>query len=123
VNIVEFCMASPEKTNLQSEDDLRVLREIEKNPELTQRELSSRLGISLGKINFLLKALIQKGFVKVDNFRKNNNKIAYMYVLTPHGLEVKGKTTYHFLKRKIQEYEKLEEEIRQLKKEVQYEEG
>lgn len=116
-------MDSSEKSYLQSEDDLKVLREIEKNPELTQRQLSSNLGISLGKINFLLKALIEKGFVKADNFRRNNNKIAYMYVLTPHGLEVKGKTTYHFLKRKIQEYEKLEEEIRQLSKEVPYEEG
>jgi EPS-associated MarR family transcriptional regulator len=123
MNNVEFQVQDNQNTHLESEDVLKVLREIENNPELTQRALSSKLGISLGKINFLLNALIQRGLVKADNFRKNNNKKAYLYFLTPQGFEAKGKTMIHFLKRKTQEYEKLEEEIRQLKKEVQYREG
>jgi EPS-associated MarR family transcriptional regulator len=85
---------------------------------VTQRELSSKLGISLGKVNFLMKALMQRGLIKVQNFKKSNNKIGYLYFLTPQGAEEKAKTTYYFLKRKMQEYEKLEEEIRYLKEEA-----
>ena len=95
-----------------------MLREIKKSPELTQRELSSKLGISLGKVNFLLNALIRKGLVKAHNFKNSHNKKAYLYVLTPHGLEQKAKVTYRFLKRKIEEYERLESEIKQLEQEV-----
>lgn len=102
----------------ESEVSLKLLREIKRTPEMTQRELSSRLGISLGKVNFLLNALIRKGLVKVDNFKNSNNKKAYLYFLTPHGVEEKAKTTYFFIKSKTEEYERLKEEISQLQKEI-----
>jgi len=104
---------------LENEEALHIIRAIGATPELSQRELSARLGISLGKVNFLLNALIDKGLVKVENFKKSNNKIAYLYNLTPRGIEEKTRMTYHFLKRKTREYEQLEQEIRQLQKEVQ----
>ena len=106
------------KNDLETEEVLKVLREITKTPETTQRELSSRLGMSLGKVNFLVNALIQKGLVKAHNFINYNNKKAYLYMLTPHGLEEKTKATYRFLKKKMDEYEQLEAEIIQLKKEA-----
>jgi EPS-associated MarR family transcriptional regulator len=106
------------KIDLETEEALSVLREIDAYPEMTQRTLSLRLGLSLGKINFLVKALIEKGLIKAENFKNSKNKSAYLYSLTPHGLEEKTKATYHFLKRKIEEYEKLETQIRQLKKEA-----
>lgn len=102
----------------ESEEVLRILREIKKSPEMTQRELSSRLGISLGKVNFLLNALIQRGFVKVENFKTSTTKKAYLYYLTPRGIEEKTRATYVFLKRKTKEYEQLENEIRQLQEET-----
>jgi EPS-associated MarR family transcriptional regulator len=106
------------KNDLETEETLSVLREIEADPEMTQRALSLRLGLSLGKINFLVKVLISKGLIKVENFKKSNNKSAYLYFLTPYGFEEKTKATYLFLKRKIEEYERLEVEIKQLKKEA-----
>jgi EPS-associated MarR family transcriptional regulator len=111
-------MSNHQKANLESEEVLRLLREINKSPEMTQRELSSSLGISLGKVNFLLNALIDKGHVKVDNFKKSNNKSAYLYFLTPKGAEEKARITYRFLRRKLREYDELEQEIRRLKQEV-----
>jgi EPS-associated MarR family transcriptional regulator len=112
------CMSNHQKANLESEEVLRLLREINKSPEMTQRELSSSLGISLGKVNFLLNALIDKGHIKVDNFKKSNNKSAYLYFLTPKGAEEKARITYRFLRRKLREYDELEQEIRRLKQEV-----
>ena len=111
-------MTLSNKHDLESEEILKVLREITLTPEMTQRELSSRLGISLGKVNFLVNALIQKGLIKAHNFKNSNNKKVYLYYLTPTGLEEKAKITYRFLKRKMKEYEQLEEQIRLLKKEV-----
>ncbi len=111
-------MTLSNKHDLESEEILKVLREITQTPEMTQRELSSRLGISLGKVNFLVNALIQKGLIKAHNFKNSNNKKVYLYYLTPTGLEEKAKITYRFLKRKMKEYEQLEEQIRLLKKEV-----
>ncbi|HEY5498882.1 MAG TPA: MarR family EPS-associated transcriptional regulator [Bacteroidales bacterium] len=107
-----------QETKLESEESLSVLREIEADPEMTQRALSLRLGLSLGKINFLVKALVEKGLIKVENFKNSKNKSAYLYSLTPSGFEEKTKATYLFLKRKIEEYERLEVEIKQLKKEA-----
>ena len=104
---------------LENEKALQIIREIDQSPEMSQRELSARLGISLGKVNFLMKALIDKRFVKVENFKKSSNKIAYLYNLTPGGIEEKSRMTYLFLKRKTAEYEQLEREIRQLQAEVQ----
>ena len=111
-------MPSYLKIDLETEESLSVLREIEADPEMTQRALSLRLGLSLGKINFLVKALIEKGLIKAENFKNSKNKSAYLYSLTPHGLEQKTKATYHFLRRKIEQYEKLEAQIKQLKKEA-----
>lgn len=107
----------PEK-KVESEEALKIFREIHNEPGLTQRELSARLGISLGKINFLLKALIDQGFIRAGHFRNNKNKKAYLYVLTPRGIEAKARTTFHFLKRKIEEYERLQQEIRELQSEA-----
>ena len=111
-------MSDYQKVNIETEEVLKLLREINKSPEMTQRELSSSLGISLGKVNFLIKALIDKGHIKVDNFKKSNNKSAYLYYLTPKGVEEKAKITYRFLRRKMNEYEQLEKDIRQLRQEV-----
>ncbi|MGD0275008.1 MAG: MarR family EPS-associated transcriptional regulator [Syntrophales bacterium] len=112
-------MPISDKDHLNHEEVLKLLREIHDKPEMTQRELSSRLGISLGKVNFILQALISRGLVKVSNFTKSDNKKAYLYFLTPHGIEEKARTTYLFLQRKMEEYERLEMEIRQLKQELQ----
>ena len=111
-------MPDRQTANLESEEVIKLLREIKKTPEMTQRELSARLGISLGKINFLIKALVDKGLIKANNFKNAKNKYAYIYLLTPHGFEEKARITYNFLKRKMEEYEQLEEEIGQLKREV-----
>ena len=111
-------MTISQKTDLKSEAVLKVLQEIKNNPEMTQRELSSRLGISLGKVNFLLKALIHKGLVKAHNFKNSSNKNAYLYILTPTGIEEKARITYYFLRRKIWEYEQLAKQIKLLEKEA-----
>jgi EPS-associated MarR family transcriptional regulator len=92
----------------------RVLQLVQQNPGFSQRELALRLGISLGKANYCLKALIDKGFIKAENFRRNDRKLAYLYLLTPAGLEEKARVTVRFLHRKMDEYEALKEEIAQL---------
>jgi EPS-associated MarR family transcriptional regulator len=112
-------MAVQHSEQLENEVVLHILRELKKSPEMTQRELSSRLGISLGKVNFLINAMIQRDFIKIESFKTSTNKNAYLYYLTPRGIEEKARTTCFFLKRKMKEYELLEEEIRQLRKEVQ----
>ena len=101
-----------------TETHLKVLRKLEANPEITQRELAKELGVSVGKVNYCLKALIQKGWIKANNFKNNKNKAAYAYLLTPKGIERKAQITVDYLKRKIQEYESLKQEIAQLKSEV-----
>jgi EPS-associated MarR family transcriptional regulator len=100
------------------ESDLRLLRLIETNPDLSQRELSRELGMSLGKVNYCLNALVDKGLVKVGNFNKNNNKLSYAYLLTPRGIKSKALITAHFLQHKMAEYESLKAEIAELKREV-----
>lgn len=94
---------------------LDILQKIELNPKHTQRELSKEIGVSLGKINYCIKKLTEKGLIKISNFNQNPNKVGYFYLLTPKGIEEKTKLTYFFLNQKIKEYEKLEEEIKQLK--------
>ena len=86
---------------------------------MTQRELASELDVSLGKVNYCLKAMVEKGWIKIQNFKKSNNKLAYLYLLTPKGIEQKAYITVNFLKRKITEYETLEKEIKDLKAEVE----
>ena len=112
-------MSNQPSDQLEKEEVLLIFREIKKSPEMTQRGLSSCLGISLGKVNFLINALIRKGFIKVENFKKSNSKNNYLYYLTPKGVEEKTRTTSLFLKRKMREYEQLEWEIRRLREEVQ----
>lgn len=96
----------------------RLLRLIEAKPSLTQRELAQEMGVSLGKVNYCVNALIEKGWIKARNFRNSNNKLAYAYLLTPGGIEQKAAITIDFLRRKVAEYESLKEEIDQLRREV-----
>ena len=97
---------------------LRVLRALESNPELSQRQLAAELGVSLGGVNYALKALVERGFVKAGNFRKSGSKAAYLYVLTPRGIAEKSSLATAFLGRKLEEYEVLRQEIEALKGEV-----
>jgi len=97
---------------MKDEDDhFEILRKIQKKPNTSQRELASELGFSLGKLNYCLKALQKKGFVKIKNFSKNSNKINYLYILTPKGIAEKTKLTLNFMKRKMTEYDELKKEI------------
>ena len=107
------------KENRAEDTRFRVLRLLEDNPELTQRQIADHLGISLGGVNYCLRALIDKGFVKIQNFQDNRNKLGYVYLLTPKGIYEKSKLTANFLKRKMQEYEALRAEIDALKTELQ----
>ena len=104
--------------SLDQEIHLKVLRHLEGNPNVTQRELAKHLGVSLGKANYCLKALIGRGFVKARNFKNSNHKSAYLYVLTPTGIEAKARISVDFLRRKVLEYEQLKSEIEQLRQEV-----
>ena len=94
-----------------NQDHFNVLRKINSNPKTSQRELARKLGFSLGKLNYCLKSLKNKGLVKIENFKKNPNKINYMYVLTPAGVATKIKLTINFMKRKIHEYDELKKEL------------
>ena len=94
---------------------LDLLRKLESNPEYTQRELSREMGVSLGKVNYCIKKLTEKGSIKITNFAHNPNKMGYVYLLTPSGVEEKSRLTFSFLKRKIVEYEILKKEINALK--------
>ena len=96
----------------RQQDHFDVLRKIQQNPESTQRELAEELGFSLGKLNYCLKALKNKGLIKMKNFEKNPKKINYIYVLTPRGIAEKTKLTINFMKRKMQEYDELKKEIK-----------
>ena len=105
-------------TGARDELRLRVLRALEANSELSQRQLAAELGVSLGGVNYALKALVERGFVKAANFRKSGNKVAYLYVLTPQGVAEKASLATAFLGRKLEEYEVLRQEIEALKGEV-----
>ena len=94
---------------------LDLLRKLELNPKYTQRELSKEMGISLGKVNYCIKKLVEKGWVKLTNFSHNPNKAGYAYLLTAKGIEEKTRLTYVFLKIKMKEYEMLKDEISKLK--------
>ena len=94
-----------------NQDHFNVLRKINSKPKSTQRELAEVLGFSLGKLNYCLKALKNKGLIKIKNFEKNPNKLNYIYVLTPRGISEKTKVTMNFMKRKMKEYDELKKEI------------
>jgi EPS-associated MarR family transcriptional regulator len=100
---------------LTDEYRYKILKILEVNPEISQRDLARELDVSLGRVNFCLKALIEKGLLKVSNFRNSHNKLAYMYLLTPSGIEAKSAITAQFLKIKMQEYADLEAEIQALR--------
>ena len=93
------------------QDNLNVLRKIQKRPDSTQREFAKELGFSLGKFNYCIKALKQKGFIKIKNFKQNPNKINYLYVLTPQGIVEKTKLTVNFMKKKMSDYDELKKEL------------
>ena len=99
-----------------SETELEILRNIEANPNLTQREMAKDLGVSLGKTNYLIKALLAKGLLKVNNFRSSQNKLSYLYLLTPEGVETKRKLTLLFLRRKSEEFDRLKKEMELINK-------
>ena len=94
----------------QEEATIRLLHTIHKNSELSQRDLSKSIGISVGKTNYIIKALIKKGLIKTENFLNSKNKWAYRYILTPEGIKEKARITREFVKRKMEECEKLLEE-------------
>lgn len=96
----------------------RLLKLLQDNPELSQRQIAEVLGVSVGKTNHCLRALLDKGLLKVRNFRDNQNKLAYAYYLTPKGAQEKVRATAGFLKRKLEEYQGLEREIEELRREV-----
>ena len=99
------------KSTKNNQDQLNVMRKIGQNPNLNQRDLAEELGFSLGKLNYCLKELKIKGFIKMNNFKKSKNKMKYIYVLTPGGIAAKTKLTINFMKRKMQEYDELKKEI------------
>ena len=97
--------------NKDSIDDLNIMRKIQNRPELSQRQLAQELGFSLGKINYCLNALKIKGLIKISNFKKNNNKLNYFYILTPKGFIKKTNLTLKFMKLKMAEYDELQKEL------------
>ncbi|MGB3423200.1 MAG: MarR family EPS-associated transcriptional regulator [Castellaniella sp.] len=101
------------------ENHLKVLRLLEADPGLSQRDLSQELGISLGKTNYCMRALLDKGLIKMQNFRNSDNKLGYAYLLTPAGIAAKAELTRNFLKIKMREYETLKREIEELKRETE----
>ena len=106
------------QSKLQDDTAFRIMHTLHSNPELSQRELAQRVGISLGGLNYCLNALMDKGFIKLENFQNSRHKLKYMYVLTPSGIAQRLAMTRHFLKRKLEEHEALTAEIAALQQEV-----
>jgi len=111
-------MPNEQELSDRAEVRFRVMRALEQNPQLSQRDLSRELGISLGGINFCVKALIAKGAIKVENFRASDNKMRYAYILTPDGMAEKARMTTRFLQRKLREYDALKAEIEMMRSEL-----
>ena len=104
---------------MPTEIHLKILKHIESNPQISQRQLAQELGVSVGKINYCVQALIAKGWVKAGNFKRSANKMSYLYLLTPAGIDEKAKLIASFLKRKIAEHKIITQEIEQLKRDGQ----
>ena len=102
----------------KSETEYLILRKLEENPHLTQREISKELGVSLGKTNYVIKALIDKGWLKLNNFKRSDKKLGYIYLLTPTGIAEKTVLAQNFLRRKSDEYNRLKKEIEKLRNEL-----
>ena len=112
---------TPRSARIQEEMRFKVLRALEQQPDLSQRQLADTLGVSLGKANYLLRALLDKGLLKAENFRSSQNKLAYAYLITPRGLAEKAALTRGYLERKSEEYEALRLEIERLKADLKLE--
>jgi EPS-associated MarR family transcriptional regulator len=110
---------SSRQAQIQEDTYFRVMRILQENPDLTQRELAEKLGVSVGGLNYCLKALMDKGWVKMQNFQNSKNKFKYVYLLTPQGIAERVALTSSFLDRKMQEYEALKAEIESLHQDVQ----
>jgi EPS-associated MarR family transcriptional regulator len=104
---------------LNEETHYKLLRLLQENPGMSQRDVALALGISLGKVNYCVRALLAKGWIKATNFKNSNNKAAYMYLLTPRGIEEKARLAVRFLKIKLVEYERLRVEIEQIRQEAE----
>jgi EPS-associated MarR family transcriptional regulator len=104
---------------LTDEMRYKLMRLLDANPGMSQRDVARELGISLGKANYCLQALVRKGWIKATNFKNSQNKAAYMYLLTPRGLESKATLTMQYLQVKIREYEALRVEIEEMRREAQ----
>lgn len=113
---IVYCSKNEQMKN--NKEYLDILRQIKNKPNFTQRQLAKKLGISLGKLNYLVRTLTKKGFIKVRNFKTNPNKSDYLYLLTPKGFEMKLKLTLNFMKRMIKEYDELKSEVKEGKKKV-----
>jgi EPS-associated MarR family transcriptional regulator len=107
-----------QRAQLHEDIRFRVMRRLQETPDISQRELARELGISLGSVNFCLQALMEKGWVKIQNFSNSKHKLGYVYLLTPTGISGKAALTARFLKRKMDEYDALLEEIEALRQEV-----
>ncbi len=118
IKLFDLLFMTSRQMHLQEDTKFRVMRLIQEKPSLTQRELAEALGISLGGLNYCLRALIAKGLVKMHNFNQAENKMKYVYVLTPNGIKERSSLTYRFLERKLKEYEDLKAEIKVLKSET-----
>ena len=108
----------PKEAFVYQEAHFRVLRLLEGNPQMNQRDLAAAAGVSLGKTNYCINALLDKGLIKVQNFKSSKRKLAYAYLLTPAGIAEKAALTQRFLNRKMEEYDALKAEIEQLKQEA-----
>jgi EPS-associated MarR family transcriptional regulator len=108
----------PEVRTMDDSTRLRLLRLLTERPDINQRELAQRLGLSLGKANYCVRALVEKGWIKIENFRSSRHKMGYAYVLTPSGVRARMKQTVDFLRRKQREYAQLEREIDELRREA-----
>lgn len=106
-----------------NELQFQTLRELARDGTVSQRDLSRKMGLSLGRVNFLVNELLKAGYIKANRFKNSKNKIAYMYVLTPKGMSAKLSQTYNFLQRKLEEYHRLKEEIEALKSETEGQTG
>ena len=119
-SVPELIFLGTSNPSVKLTDELRyqLLKHLEQNPEMSQRQLASELGISIGKANYCLKSLIDKGWVKAGNFRRNPNKLQYGYLLTPKGVDEKARVTLRFLKRKQQEHREIVKELEELRREA-----
>jgi len=101
----------------------KILKQLQDDPNISQRDLAKSLNISVGKVNYCLKGLMERGWIKAQNFKNSKNKLAYAYILTPSGVEEKARVTMQFLRIRVKQYEEIEQEIEELRKEIQRQEN